>query len=101
MIARQSSAIEFVEIAVPLGKIDAGPVVQALLETKPGRHLLVAVRGGPRQVRTRRRVARLFRDRPVVNLLGGEPEYLDPLKDEARWLVRHRLSLVGHRHARA
>jgi branched-chain amino acid transport system substrate-binding protein len=25
----------------------------------------------------------LFRDRPVVNLLAGEPEYLDPLKDEA------------------
>jgi len=25
----------------------------------------------------------LFKDRPVLNLLGGEPEYLDPLKDEA------------------
>jgi branched-chain amino acid transport system substrate-binding protein len=25
----------------------------------------------------------LFKDRPVFNLLGGEPEYLDPLKDEA------------------
>ena len=25
----------------------------------------------------------LFRDRPVFNLLGGEPEYLDPLKEEA------------------
>ena len=35
MIARQSSGIEFIEIAVPLGKIDAGPVVQALLESKP------------------------------------------------------------------
>src|SRR5947207_13444649 len=35
MIARQTGGLEFVEIAVPLGKIDAGPVVQALLETKP------------------------------------------------------------------
>jgi len=25
----------------------------------------------------------LFNDRPVFNLLGGEPEYLDPLKEEA------------------
>jgi branched-chain amino acid transport system substrate-binding protein len=25
----------------------------------------------------------LFKDRPVFDLLGGEPEYLDPLKDEA------------------
>ena len=25
----------------------------------------------------------LFNNRPVFNLLGGEPEYLDPLKDEA------------------
>jgi branched-chain amino acid transport system substrate-binding protein len=25
----------------------------------------------------------LFRERPVFNLLAGEPEYLDPLKDEA------------------
>jgi branched-chain amino acid transport system substrate-binding protein len=25
----------------------------------------------------------VFKDRPVFNLLGGEPEYLDPLKDEA------------------
>ena len=30
-----------------------------------------------------------FKDRVVVDLLGGEPEYLDPLKDEApaRWIV--------------
>jgi branched-chain amino acid transport system substrate-binding protein len=83
MIARQSSGIEFIEIAVPLGKIDAGPVVQALLESKPdaifsslfAADLAKFVREGG--------VRGLFRDRPVVNLLGGEPEYLDPLKDEA------------------
>jgi branched-chain amino acid transport system substrate-binding protein len=83
MIARQAGGIEFVEIATPLGKIDAGPVVQALLDAKPdaifsslfATDLAKFVREGD--------LRGLFRDRPVVNLLAGEPEYLDPLKDEA------------------
>jgi branched-chain amino acid transport system substrate-binding protein len=83
MNAQQSGGLEFVEQAVPLGKIDAGPVVQALLDAKPdaifsslfGADLARFVREG--QLRG------LFKDRPVFNLLGGEPEYLDPLKDEA------------------
>jgi branched-chain amino acid transport system substrate-binding protein len=80
---RQSGGLEFIEIAVPLGKIDAGPVVQALIDAQPdaifsslfGADLARFVREG--QLRG------LFKDRPVFNLLGGEPEYLDPLKDEA------------------
>ena len=68
---------------MPLGKIDAGPVVQALLDAKPdaifsslfGADLARFVREGE--------LRGLFKDRPVFNLLGGEPEYLDPLKDEA------------------
>ena len=83
MNALQPGGLEFVEQAVPLGKIDAGPVVQALLDAQPdaifsslfGADLARFVREG--QLRG------LFRDRPVFNLLGGEPEYLDPLKDEA------------------
>jgi branched-chain amino acid transport system substrate-binding protein len=83
MISLQGGGIEFVEQAVPLGKIDAGPVVQALIDAKPdaifsslfGADLARFVREG--QTRG------LFKDRPVFNLLGGEPEYLDPLKDEA------------------
>jgi branched-chain amino acid transport system substrate-binding protein len=83
MIARQAGGIEFVEIAAPLGKIDAGPVVQALLDAKPdaifsslfATDLAKFVREGE--------LRGLFRDRPVVNLLAGEPEYLDPLKEEA------------------
>src|SRR5438876_3769820 len=35
IIGMQPSGIEFVEQAVPLGKIDAGPVVQALIDAKP------------------------------------------------------------------
>jgi branched-chain amino acid transport system substrate-binding protein len=83
MNAMQSGGLEFVEQAVPLGKIEPGPVVQALLDAKPdaifsslfGADLARFVREG--QLRG------LFKDRPVFNLLGGEPEYLDPLKDEA------------------
>src|SRR5215469_14512150 len=83
MIAQQASGLEFVEVAAPLGKIDAGPVVQALLDAKPdaifsslfATDLAKFVREGE--------LRGLFKDRPVLNLLGGEPEYLDPLKDEA------------------
>src|SRR5215472_4948868 len=83
MIAQQSSGLEFVEVAVPLGKIDAGPVVQALIDAKPdaifsslfATDLAKFVREGE--------LRGLFKDRPVFNLLGGEPEYLDPLKEEA------------------
>jgi len=83
MIAQQASGLEFVEVAVPLGKIDAGPVVQALIDAKPdaifsslfATDLAKFVREGE--------LRGLFKDRPVFNLLGGEPEYLDPLKEEA------------------
>jgi branched-chain amino acid transport system substrate-binding protein len=83
MIGMQGGGIEFVEFAVPLGKIDAGPVVQALLDAKPDAifsslfaiDLARFVREGE--------LRGLFKDRPVFNLLGGEPEYLDPLKEEA------------------
>ena len=46
--------------------------------------------------------ARPVQGPPVFNLLAGEPEYLDPLKDEAPvgW-YRHRLSVVRDRDARA
>ncbi|MEO8304070.1 MAG: ABC transporter substrate-binding protein [Betaproteobacteria bacterium] len=83
MIGQQAGGIEFVEQAVPLGKIDPGPVVQAMLDAQPdaifsslfGADLARFVREGE--------LRGLFKGRPVFNLLGGEPEYLDPLKDEA------------------
>jgi branched-chain amino acid transport system substrate-binding protein len=82
--------VEFVtEQAPPLGKLDAGAVVQAIDDAKPdaifnvlfGADLAKFVREG-----TTRGV---FKDRTVVSLLSGEPEYLDPLKDEAPvgWIV--------------
>jgi branched-chain amino acid transport system substrate-binding protein len=68
---------------VPLGKIDPGPVVQALIDAQPD--AIFSSLFGPDLARFVRegQLRGLFKDRPVVNLLGGEPEYLDPLKDEA------------------
>jgi branched-chain amino acid transport system substrate-binding protein len=83
MLFRQSGGLEFVEQAVPLGKIDAGPVVQALLDAQPD--AIFSALFGPDLARFVREgeLRGLFNNRPVFNLLGGEPEYLDPLKGEA------------------
>jgi branched-chain amino acid transport system substrate-binding protein len=82
--------VEFVaEQAPPLGKVDSGSVVQALGDAKPdaifnvlfGADLSKFVREG--------NTRGLFQGREVVSLLTGEPEYLDPLKDETPngWVV--------------
>ncbi|SDO90644.1 branched-chain amino acid transport system substrate-binding protein [Rhodoferax sp. OV413] len=82
--------VEFVaEQATPLGKVDAGSVAQALADAKPdaifnvlfGADLSKFVREG--------NTRGLFKDREVVSVLTGEPEYLDPLKDESPngWIV--------------
>lgn len=82
--------VEFVaEQAPPLGKLDAGSVVQALADAKPdaifnvlfGADLAKFVREG--------NTRGLFQGRSVVSVLTGEPEYLDPLKEEAPngWIV--------------
>jgi branched-chain amino acid transport system substrate-binding protein len=86
MIARQgagSAGIEFVETAVPLGKIDAGPVVQAMIDSKPDAIFSSLFAGDLAKFVREGELRGLFKGRPVFNLLGGEPEYLDPLKDEA------------------
>jgi branched-chain amino acid transport system substrate-binding protein len=82
LLARQGGNIEFIEQATPLGKIDAGPVVQALIDAKPD--AIFSSLFGPDLARFVREgeLRGLFKDRPVFNLLAGEPEYLDPLKDE-------------------
>jgi branched-chain amino acid transport system substrate-binding protein len=82
--------VEFVaEQSPPLGKLDAGSVVQALADAKPdaifnvlfGADLAKFVREG--------NTRGLFQGREVVSMLTGEPEYLDPLKDETPngWIV--------------
>jgi len=75
--------VEFVaEQAPPLGRIEAGAVVQALEQAKPDA-IFSSLFGPDLQKFVREGNTRgLFKDRPVFNLLAGEPEYLDPLKDE-------------------
>ncbi len=107
MNARQSGGLEFIEIPVTLGKIEPGPVVQALLDAKPD--AIFSALFGPDLARFVRegQLRGLFKDRPVFNLLGGEPEYLDPLKDEAPvgWYVTgypwYAIDTADHRRFRA
>jgi branched-chain amino acid transport system substrate-binding protein len=72
-----------------LNKIDAGPTVQALAQVKPEAIFNVTFAADLSQFVREGETRGLFRDRAVVSLLTGEPEYLDPLKAEAPtgWLV--------------
>ncbi|RYF81940.1 MAG: ABC transporter substrate-binding protein [Comamonadaceae bacterium] len=82
--------VEFVaEQATPLGKVDAGSVVQALADSKPDAILNVLFAADLSKFVREGNTRGLFKDRTVVSMLTGEPEYLDPLKDEAPdgWIV--------------
>jgi len=82
--------VEFVaEQAPPLGKVDAGSVVQALSDAKPDAIFNVLFGADLSRFVREGNTRGLFKGRDVVSLLTGEPEYLDPLKDEAPngWLV--------------
>lgn len=82
--------VEFVsEQWPPLGKMDAGAMVQAVASSAPeaifnatfGSDLVKLVREG--------NLRGLFKDRAVISMLTGEPEYLDSLNDETPkgWIV--------------
>ncbi|MDA7419077.1 ABC transporter substrate-binding protein [Xenophilus arseniciresistens] len=82
--------VEFVaEQATPLGKVDAGSVVQALADAKPDAIFNVLFAADLSKFVREGNTRGLFKGREVVSVLTGEPEYLDPLKDEAPdgWIV--------------
>ena len=90
LLKKANPKVEFVvEQATPLGKIDAGPVAQAIADAKPdaifnvlfGTDLSKFVREG--------NTRNIFAGKEVVSLLSGEPEYLEPLREDtpANWLV--------------
>ncbi len=90
VLSKLKPDVEWVEEQWPaLFKLDAGSTVQALARSRPdgifnvtfGSDLAKFVREGT--------MRGLFRNRTVVSLLTGEPEYLEPLKDEAPegWIV--------------
>ena len=90
LLTRAKPDVQFVAEQFPaLGRIDAGATVQALAASNPeaifnvtfGADLTNFVRQG--------NTRGLFERRRVVSMLTGEPEYLDPLGDEApeNWIV--------------
>jgi branched-chain amino acid transport system substrate-binding protein len=84
LLKKAQPGVEFVaEQATPLGKIDAGPVVQALADAKPDAIFSSLFAGDLARFVREGETRGLFKGRAVFDLLGGEPEYLDPLKDEA------------------
>jgi branched-chain amino acid transport system substrate-binding protein len=75
--------VEFVaEQAPALGKIDAGAVVQALIDAKPDAIFSSLFAADLQKFVREGNIRGLFKQAQVFNLLAGEPEYLDTLKDE-------------------
>jgi len=82
--------VEFINEQWPaLGKLEAGATVQALLAAKPDAIFNVTFGADLARFVREGNLRGLFENRAVVSLLTGEPEYLDPLKDEAPkgWIV--------------
>jgi branched-chain amino acid transport system substrate-binding protein len=90
LLKKAQPDVEFVtEQAPPLGKIDAGAVAQAIDDAKPDAIFNVLFGGDLAKFVREGNTRGVFKNRTVVSLLSGEPEYLDPLKDEAPvgWVV--------------
>ena len=82
--------VEFVvEQATPLGRIDAGNVVQALADAKPDALFNVLFASDLAKFVRAGKQRRFLDDLPTVSMLSGEPEYLDPLGRETPegWIV--------------
>ncbi len=90
LLKEKQPGVEFVtEQATPLGKVDAGAVAQAIDDAKPDGIFNVLFGGDLAKFVREGNTRGVFKNRTVVSLLSGEPEYLDPLKDEAPvgWIV--------------
>ena len=99
LLSQAQPDVEFVaEQAPALGKIDAGAVVQALADAKPDA-IFSALFAADLQKFVREGNTRgLFRNTTVVNLLAGEPEYLDTLKEETPegwWVTGYPCSAIN------
>ncbi len=82
--------IEFVaEIAAPLGKVDAGNVVQAIADANPDAIFNILFATDLSRFVREGTTRGIFDGRAVVSLLTGEPEYMDALGAEAPegWII--------------
>jgi branched-chain amino acid transport system substrate-binding protein len=83
LLSEAQPGVEFVaEQSAPLNKIDAGAVVQALAEAKPDAIFSSLFAADLQRFVREGNTRGLFKNTVVFNLLAGEPEYLDSLKDE-------------------
>lgn len=90
ILSEKRPDVEFVEEQWPtLFKIDAGSTVRAIEAKKPDAIFNVTFGGDLAKFVREGSLRFLFEDRAVVSTLSGEPEYLQPLGDEAPegWLV--------------
>ncbi len=82
--------VEFVAEQWPAqGKLEAGSTVQAMLAARPEAIFNVTFGADLTRLVREGNLRGLFPRVPVVSLLSGEPEYLEPLKDETPvgWIV--------------
>ena len=90
LIKAKQPDVKFVtEHATPLGKIDAGAVAQAIDDAKPDAIFSVLFGADLAQFIREASTRGTLKNRLGVGLLTGEPEYLEPLKDDAPvgWIV--------------
>ncbi len=90
LLAAKRPDIEWVAEQWPaFGKIDAGATVEALAAAKPEAIYNVLFGGDLSKFVREGNTRGLFQGRAVASLLTGEPEYIDPLKDETPkgWIV--------------
>ena len=90
LLTRARPDVQFVAEQFPaLGRIDAGATVQALAAANPEAIFNVTFSADLTNFVRQGSTRGLFERRRVVSLLTGEPEYLDPLGDEApeNWIV--------------
>src|SRR5260370_40990382 len=90
MLKKPQPDVEFgSEQAPPLGKVDAGAIVQAIDDAKPDAIFNVLFGADLAKLEREGTTRGTFKNRVVGSLLSAEPEYLDPLKDVAPvgWIV--------------
>ena len=89
MKAAQPDVELITDKATPLGNLDAGAVTQAIADAKPDAIFNVLFSADLGKFVREGNTRGLFKDRSVVSLLTGEPDYLDPLGAEAPtgWIV--------------
>lgn len=90
LLTRARPDVQFVAEQFPaLGRIDAGATVQALAAANPEAIFNVTFAADLTNFVRQGSTRGLFERRRIVSLLTGEPEYLEPLGDEAPedWIV--------------